>query len=314
MQTIPKCLLLPIDGAGESLRSAVFVSRLYTSSEVSFILCYFSAPTPPAYSGGVAHSAGLLKKQREFFQVRERDARRVFDHARQTLLKKGFPAESIQEHVLQRETNVAKQTCLLADIRKVDAVLVHKQVTSSLEGFIKGDLPSALLEYCINSPVWFTEGESEINPGKAAICIVNEEASLRIADHAGYMLADTGAKIHLLHAAKKIISPISCRPFEASGKFAEYADTPVRKDKISYLLKASAILADYGFDESRVQLTLIPDKGDTAGAILSWCASNQIGIIGLGHSQSEGVWGFLKTSVTKKILADFKNMAIWVAQ
>jgi len=95
---------------------------------------------------------------------------------------------------------------------------------------------------------------------------------------------------------------------------AGYADTPRRRDKLSYLLKVSAILADYGLDESRIQITLIPDRGDTASEILSWCASNVVMIIGLGHSEPTGVWGFLKTSVTREILTDFKKMAVWVTQ
>ena len=312
MQTLPKCLLLPIDGTHESLRPVAFISRLYTPSELNLILCYFSPPPPPAYCGAVAQSPELLRKKREFLQERQQDTRRIFDHAREVLLKEGFSEELIQEHIQQREMSVAKQACLLADIRKVDAVLVQKRVTSSLEGFIRGDSASALLQHCLSSPVWFTEGE--IDPKSAAICIVDEDASLRVADHAGYMLSSTGAEITLLHAAKKPSHPISCRPSEALEKLAGYADTPVRRGKLSYLLKASSILADQGFDEGRIRITLIPDRGDTAGEILSWCASNGIGIIGLGHSEPEGVWSFLKTSVTRKILADFKNMAVWVTQ
>ncbi|MGO9020766.1 MAG: universal stress protein [Syntrophobacteraceae bacterium] len=312
MQILPKCLLLPIDGSHESLRPVAFISHLYPPSEVNLILCYFSAPLPPAYSGAVVQSSELLRKKREFVEGRQQDARRIFDQAREVLLKEGFSEELIQEQIAQREMSVAKQACLLADIRKVDAVLVQKRVTSALEGFIRGDSASALLEHCLSSPVWFTEGK--IDPKSAAICIVDEDASLRIADHAGYMLAGTRAEITLLHAAKKPSQPISCRPSEALKELAGYADTPQRREKLSYLLRASAILANYGFDESRIQITLIPDKGDTASEILSWCASNGIGIIGLGHSQPEGVWSFLKTSVTRKILADFKNMAVWVTQ
>ncbi len=312
MQTLPKCLLLPIDGTHESLRPVAFISRLYPPSEVTLMLCYFSPPLPPVYSEEFAQSPALLRKKREFLKERQQGARRIFDCARVVLLKEGFSEELIQEHIQQREMSVAKQACVLADIRKVDAVLVQKRVTSSLEGFIRGDTTSALLEPCLSSPVWFTDGV--IDPKSAAICIVNEDASLRIADHAGYMLSSTGAEITLLHVAKKPSCPLSCRPSEALKKLAGYADTPVRQDKVSYLLKASAILADYGIDESRIQITLIPDRGDTAGEILSWCASNRVGIIGLGHSQPEGVWSFLKTSVTRKIFADFKNMAVRVTQ
>ncbi|MGA2403664.1 MAG: universal stress protein [Syntrophobacteraceae bacterium] len=312
MQTLPKCLLLPIDGTNESLRPVSFISRLYPVSEVSLILCYFSAQLPPAYSGDVTPSPEMLRKKKQFVQSRQQDVRRIFDHAKDVLVKAGFSEELIQEHVQQKEMSVAKHACLLADIRKVDAVLVQKRVSSSLEGFIRGDSASALLQHCLASPVWFTEGG--IDPKSAAICIVDEDASLRIADHAGYMLSGSRAEITLLHTARKPSHPISCRPSEALNKLAGYADMPGGREKLSYLLKGAAILKDYGLDETRVQITLIPDRGDTAGEILSWCTSNGVGIIGLGHSQPEGVWGSLKTSVTRKILANFKNMAVWVAQ
>jgi nucleotide-binding universal stress UspA family protein len=312
MHTLTKCILLPIDEKEESLRPVEFIRRLYPLSEVSLILCYFSPPAPPVYSGAVVKSPDLLSRKKEFYQVRQQDIRRVFDHAKDFLLKEGFAKELIREHVEQRQLSVSKQACLLADVTKVDAVLVQKRVTSSLEGFIRGDPSSALLEHCIRSPVWFTEGE--IDPKSAAICIVNEEASLRIADHAGFMLSNTGVKIDLLHATKELSRPLSCLPSEASKVLADYAHSSAGQDNISYLLKAFAILADYGIDENRVRITLIPDKRHTADEILSWCNSSGIGIIGLGHSQPEGIWSFLKTSVTRKILSDFQNMAVWVAQ
>jgi len=312
MQTLPKCLLLPIDGTNESLRPVAFISRLYPVSEVSLILCYFSPPVPPVYSGDVAPSRDLLKKKREFFQSRQADIRRIFDHARDALVKAGFSEELIQEHIQQREMSVAKDACVLADMRKVDAVVVQKRVTSSLEGFIRGDTASALLQYCLASPVWFVEGE--IDPSNAAICVVDEDASLRIADHAGYMLSDCGAQITLLQTVKKLSAPISGRPSDDFIKPAGFAGMSVSPGKYAYLLKAAAILKDYGIDEGRIQITLISDKGDTAGDILAWCASNGVGIVGLGHSEPEGIWGSLKTSVTRKILSAFKNMAVWVVQ
>ena len=313
MHTPTRCILLPIDGTEESLRPVAFIRRLYPLSEVSLILCYFSPPAPPTYAGEVVITPELLRKKREFFQARQQEVRHVFDHAKDVLLKEGFEEELIQEHVEQRQMSVAQQACILADIKKVDAILVQKRVTSSLEGFIRGDPSSALIEHCLRSPVWFTEGE--IDPKSAAICIVNQEASLRIADHAGHMLSHTGAEITLLHATKELSHPLSIPPSEAPKMLKDYADTHGRRgDDLSYLPKASAILAAYGFDESRVRIRLIPDRGHTADEILAWCTSNGIGIIGLGHAHREGVWSFLKTSVTRKILSDFKNMTVWVAQ
>jgi nucleotide-binding universal stress UspA family protein len=313
METLPKCLLLPIDGTSESLRPIKFISRLYPVSEVSLILCYFTALPAKFHSGFEAGRPGAPDKKREFAGDSQQDARRIFGEAKKVLLKAGFSEELIQEHIGQRQMSASKQACVLADVRKVDAVVVQKRVTSSLEGFLRGDPASALLHHCLTSPVWFTEGE--IDPKRAAICIVDEDASLRIADHAGFMLSGSGAKITLLQAVRKLSVPISWRTSDPLKRpEGGEAGVPVSREKRAYLLKAAQILRDYEIDEGRIQITLIPDRGDIAGEILSWCASNGVGIVGLGHSEPVGTWSFLKTSVTRKILSDFKNMAVWVAQ
>ena len=109
MQILTKCILLPIDGTDESLRPVTFISRLYPTSEVSLILCYFSPPLPPAYSGAVAQSPELSKKRDEFFQARQQDVRRLFSHARQVLLKAGF-AEGIDTGTHRAKTNKRRKT------------------------------------------------------------------------------------------------------------------------------------------------------------------------------------------------------------
>jgi len=312
MSTPDKCILLPIDGTLESLRPVEFLCRLYAPSRVNLILSYFLPPLPPAFSGGTVDSAEMARKRREVLSLREQNTRRIFDEARVALLKAGFSRELIVEHVQQREMAVAKHACLLADTRKVDAILVQKRVSSNLEGFLKGDSTSALLRHCLTSPIWFTEGET--GRTDAAICIYSEDATLRIADHAAYMLSGTGAHITLLHVARSLPASIVC-PFAESGEaLAAWAKGPAGREVMPFLARSADIIRENGVPESLIRIALLPGAGDTAREILSWCASNGIGIIGLGHSQPQGIWSFLKTSVTRTILSDFKNMAIWVMQ
>ena len=307
MQTFPKCLLLPIDGTDEALRPARFLGRLYPPREVRLILGYFSAPPPPAISGTAPLSNKLLAKKRQFFNELKRDERTVFDHALEALAKEGFSKEFIQEHVEPRGMSVAKQECLLGGYRKVDAIVVQKRVKTSLEDLLRADTSSALVQQCIECPVWLTDGQ--IDPRKAAIYIADEEASPRITDHAAYMLSDTPVDIALIRFAPKIPHPISCSPSEAARELAGH----VHANELSSLLNASGILAGYGIAENRVRLTLIPKRGDTVAEILSWCASNGVGIVGLGRTRTEGIFSFLRTSLTEQVASELKNMAVWIA-
>ncbi|MEN6441143.1 MAG: universal stress protein [Syntrophobacter sp.] len=312
MSSPSKCLLLPIDGTLESLRPVEFLSRLYPPVSVNLILSYFLPALSPAYSGGIVDSPEMARRRREAMSLREQTTRRIFDAAREALLKAGFSRELIVEHVQQKEMTVAKHACLLADTRKVDAILVQKRVSSSLEGFLKGDSTSALLRHCLTSPIWFNEGEAARMD--AAICIYSESATLRIADHTAYMLSETDAEISLLHVARSLATPVACSFAEAGETLAAWSRTPAGREVMPYLTKSADIIKDNGIPESRIRIALIPGMGDTAHEILAWCASNAIGIVGLGHSQPQGVWSFLKTSVTRTILSDFRNMAVWVMQ
>ncbi|MFZ2447289.1 MAG: hypothetical protein WAW37_13100 [Syntrophobacteraceae bacterium] len=313
MPNPPKCLLLPIDGTAESLRPVEFVSRLYPGvRDVNLVLSYFVPPLSPIYSGPGVESPGVLKKRREALASREQDTRRIFEGARKMLLDSGFSEALIQEHVQQKEMTVAKHACLLADIKKVDAILVQKRISSDLEGYLRGDSHSALLRHCIASPIWFTEGE--IQAEGAAVCIYSEEASLRIADHAAFMLSDTNRTITLLHLTKSLSSAISCPFSEAQKALAGWSGAPAGREAWPYLLKSAGIMVENGVEEDRIRVAIIPQRWDIAQDILSWCGANGAGIIGLGHSEPEGIWSFFKASVTRKILSDFKNMAVWVTQ
>ncbi|MCE5335211.1 MAG: universal stress protein [Desulfobacteraceae bacterium] len=313
VQHLPKCLLLPIDGSREALRPIEFVSRLYPGlRDVNLILGYLVSPLPPAYSGMYADSADIMKRRREYLENREKETRRIFADAKEVLLKAGFAEELLHEHMEQREMSVAKHACLLADMKKVDAVLVQQTVSSALEGFLKGSSPSGLLQHCLASPIWFTDGS--VDPTNAAICIFNEEASLRIADHAAFMLSETNTSITLLHASKSCDYAIVSGLEPPSAELSAWASSPEGKTAMPYLAKSSELIRDQGIDESRLRIAIIPNRGDTVGEILSWCGKSGVGIVGLGHSQPEGTWSFLKTSVTKKILSSFKNMSVWVMQ
>ncbi|MEM5788540.1 MAG: universal stress protein [Syntrophobacteraceae bacterium] len=313
MVNISKCLLLPIDGSTESLRSIDFIVRLYPGArDVNLILSYFTPALPPIYAGTVVESPDLLKGRRNFIATREKNTRRVFEDARKKLIAAGLSEELMQEHVQQKEMTVAKHACLLADTRKVDAIVVQKKVSSGLEGFLKGDSPSVLLQHCMASPIWFTEGD--IEDLNAAICVNNEPATLRVADHAAFMLAGTSASITLLHVSKSISNPILCGFSEVDEVLGDWAETHAGREVMPFLRSSAQAVIDNGVEESRIRTALVPHRRDKVGEILSWCRANGIGIIGLGHSKPGGVWSFLKASVTRKILSDFKNMAVWVTQ
>jgi hypothetical protein len=312
MEPLPRCFLLPIDGARESLRSVDFLSRLYHDKErIDLILCYFLPQLPPIYMEK-PDSPQMARKRLEVLRSRERETRAVFGEARKILMDAGFPDHTIQEHVEEKVMSVAHQACMLADLKKVDAVLVHRNISSTLEGFLKGDSTPSLLRHCLVSPVWFAEGTIDVS--QAVVCVNNSDTALRAADHAAFMLAETNTRIDVLHLAPSILHPIYSNAFSFNHELEEWLTTPRGVEMRPFLEESRHIMEKACIDRERVRITILPGRHDVASDLLAHCRQQGIGILVLGYSDSTGTWGFLKSTITKKILSNLKDMVMWVNQ
>lgn len=315
MESIPKCLLLPIDGTEEALLPIYFVSQLFPRLDlIDLILCYFVPSLPPVYDQHPI-SPQMLEKKKELLREREQNAQSALNHAKRVLILNGFSEERIQEHTQEKAMSVAHHACQLADIKKVDAVLVQKRISNPLEGLLKDDPSNALLHYCIVSPVWFMEGE--IDPSRALICIQDEEPSLRAVDHAAFMLANTETAVELVHVSPSASHILTSPGTDPSADLQQWFKTEAGKQIEPFITEACKTLKSEGIDEAKCRITILPGKqkgSKVAAEILSYAKKSSIGIVILGHSNPEGVWSFLKTSVTRKILGEFANMSVWVNQ
>jgi hypothetical protein len=312
MAPLPKCILLLIDDTRESLKPVKFLQRLYPDpTHISIIICYFPPPLPPLYQGA-SDSQAMNKKKSELLMSRTKEIRAVMERVRSEIVGTGLPVENIQEHIQDRSLTVAKHTCLLANVKKVDAVLVRKRTSSGLEGFLTDDPASFMIEHCRNSPVWLTSGD--IDPSQAAICLLNEEASLRSADHTAFMLAETDTRITILHASKSISSPLSSHVVPYSTEIRRWLATDAGKEIEPFLSHSVEIVRRAGIGDERIHIILLPSRGKVRREILAYCREAGIGIVSLGHSDPGGTWGFLKRSITREIMNEFQDMAVWINQ
>lgn len=315
ISSLPKCLLLPLDGSDDALLPIRFVRRLYPRLDrINLILCYFQPSLSPIYQ---EHSTTrqMAVKKKEAVKEREEESQAVLQRAKSYLMDAGFSSELIQEFEQEKAMSTADHICQLAEIKKVDAVLVQKRVSSRLEGFLRGDPRDALLHHCIVSPVWFTDGE--IDPSRAVICLQDEDASLRAVDHAAFMLADGKTMINLLHVSDAVGHPITSAVDEYSEDLRQWFKTETGRTMSRFIDEAGRILKDAEIAAERIRIDILPGstkEGKVALSVLAYAKNDGIGIVVLGHSAPEGMWSFLKTSVTSRILDEFQDMAIWVNQ
>jgi nucleotide-binding universal stress UspA family protein len=312
MTTLSKCLLLPLDGTEEALKPVEFLGRLYPDrSRISIVLSYFPPPLPPAYQGKL-NTPELIKRRQQLVESRAQKTRSVLDQAKKVLTAEGFLSHTIEEHVQERQAGKAREACLLADRKKVDAVLVEKRFIGTLEGFLTGDPTHGLLEHCLASPVWLTDGTIDVS--HAAVCISKEDASLRAADHAAFMLSGTDLKVTLLHAARTIPQRATAPVSFITAELERWLMSPEGRGLKPFLDRSHEMMKQEGIADDRIQVTILPGDGKAGPEILNYCRKEGIGILVLGHSPPTGITGFFKGSVTKRIAADLKNMSVWITQ
>ncbi len=311
MASTPKSFLLPIDDTEASLRPIRFLTELYHDrSEISLTIHYLMPSLPPVYAEGRLSPAQVAKKK-EFLKEREEAALKACARAKRVLIESGFSEDIIHELVQEKELSVAHHACRLADIKRVDAVLFPKQAGSRLEGFLKGDHTSALLHHCLVSPIWFVD--EPVDTSRAVVCVSEHAASVRALDHALFMLEHTATRIDVVHFSKRLSKKIISEGREPTAEMNRWvADQP--KEVRENYVQALEMMAHSDVPSERLRLVAAPMSGKVASDILAYCAEQRAGIVVLGHGGSEGTWGFLKSSVTKKILADFQHQAVWVNQ
>ncbi len=311
MPSMPKAFLLPIDDTEESLRPIRFLTELYPDrSHLSLTIHYLMPPLPPVYGEGRLSPAQVAKKK-AFLRERDEAAKKACARAKQVLLEVGFSEDIIHELVQEKELSVAHHACRLADIKKVDAVLFPKQSGSALEGFLKGDHTSALLHHCLVSPIWFVDDPADIS--RAVVCVSEHQASVRALDHALFMLEETSVRIDVVHFSKKVSKKLVSEGIEPDGPLTRWIAQQTPEIQANYA-QALKIIEESGVERSRLRLVAAPSSGKIAADILAYTAETKAGIMVLGHGGSGGTWGFLKSSVTKKILSEFHRQAVWVNQ
>ena len=312
MAPLPKCLLFPIDGTEEALRPVEFLRRLYPNpDQVGVILCYFAPALPPAYREQRG-SPEQLKKKQEFMKSREQETRAALDQAKKALVSSGISGRHDSGTCPGKAGGKSERRLPSGRLEKSGCRFDPETGYQYPGGLFEDDPTHDLLRHCLASPLWLVEGTVDVS--HAAICITNEEASLRAADHAAFMLTGTGTEVTLLHAANTISHPVSTPAAHITAEVEKWLMTPEGRPVKPFLHQAHDILKREGIGDERVRITVIPSQGKAALEIPAFCQKERIGIVVLGHTPPKGVTGFLKGSVTKKIIAELKNMAVWVNQ
>lgn len=182
--------------------SAAFGVRFFTSffrnkAQVRCTLLYVAANPESQLS--------LIELHRDMPQVQQliEDAREkgqiALNKAMDLLLLSGLPAKNIETKFIFREQGTAADIVNEGLKGLYDAIVLGRRGLTWLEEFVANSVSSQVADAVMEIPIWVCR-VPEMGRADVLLCVDGSEASLRAADHAGFILAEEPAhRVRVFH-------------------------------------------------------------------------------------------------------------------
>jgi nucleotide-binding universal stress UspA family protein len=300
-----------VDGSENALRSLDYLHLIYGNTDNVEINLKYVLPSLPAtisHEKAVGRETALKLKALENKNLRM--AERILSEAKNALIQKGFPEESVKTIYRKKEVDIARDICNWAENKRADAVLITTRGRSRLEAFFMGEISSKLLDYCRVCPVWIVEGK--VTSNRVLIAVDSSENALRAVDHAGFMLGGTDCQITLFHTMRNLRRFVPQEVLDEAPELEELWKSKAGEEIASYMKKAKKVLLEAGLREEQISTKVVDGSRSPANDILEEARGNGYGTIIMGRRGISGVQEFFMGSVTSKVLQNCNCMATWI--
>ncbi|MGD8504146.1 MAG: universal stress protein [Syntrophobacterales bacterium] len=311
MSELTKMIVMPVDGSENALRSLDYLHLIYGNTDNVEINLKYVLPSLPAtisHEKAVGRETALKLKALENKNLRM--AERILSEAKNALIQKGFPEESVKTIYRKKEVDIARDICNWAENKRADAVLITTRGRSRLEAFFMGEISSKLLDYCRVCPVWIVEGK--VTSNRVLIAVDSSENALRAVDHAGFMLGGTDCQITLFHTMRNLRRFVPQEVLDEAPELEELWKSKAGEEIASYMKKAKKVLLEAGLREEQITTKVVDGSRSPANDILEEARGNGDGTIIMGRRGISGVQEFFMGSVTSKVLQNCNCMATWI--
>ncbi|MEJ5300059.1 MAG: universal stress protein [Thermodesulforhabdaceae bacterium] len=222
--------------------------------------------------------------------VNRREATEAQKMALDLLTMSGFPEKNITMKIAEKRFGIVQDIVREGHEGLYDAVVLGRRGYLAFEGLLGTSTSREILEARIDFPVWVCK--SITLPHRHIIVATDgSEASLRIADHVGFMIKDEDHTVTVCHVGS---------PSEQSERIIEEA--------------VEAILAN-GVEKERITTEIIQGKKPAEALLQKMKESNAIAMaIGRSKAKEGTLRGWLMGSCSSKILSDFEAGALWISK
>jgi len=308
---ISKLAVVPMDGSKDASKALNYIHTLYpTDHNLKLALLHVLPALPPIMvaeaktNRRTAHHLKLMQDKHHIL------GNHVLDDAQKHLVRKGFRADQIEKTLERTRVGIARDINAYVEKRRADALVISGSSKSWLEGFFTGEITEKLLEITQVCPIWVVKGT--VKYAHVLIAVDGSPNSLRAVDHTGLMLAGTPNKITLIHVTNGMLRFF---PKEVVQEMGELEDTWTQEagDFIQPKLEMTRdMLIKAGVSPDQIDMKIVNGGRRLAKILLEEAQKCKAGAIVLGRRGMTDANDYVMGSVTRKIVAQAENLAVWV--
>ncbi|MGE4441305.1 MAG: universal stress protein [Desulfomicrobium sp.] len=283
-------ILLTVSDDYSSLQAVRFVAGFFAAEQQPSLTLLYVAPNP---------KAGLTEAEiiQDYGNLSRREAQTkslaqtALDRAEEMLVGKHFPRDNIHRKITFKQLGTAKDIIQEGVTGMYDAIALGRRGLSRLEELIDDSVSKQIFTTPMEIPLWICRSHEKPAPG-VLLCTDGSPASLRCADHVGFMLKNNPRhEITLLHVAT-----------QASSADPEEAIAGARR-----------MLEENGIAAARIHRKIVKG-GSIADAILREAQEGAYGVLATGRTgRGESRSLHLLGSVSMNLLKHLESATLWIS-
>ena len=308
-----KSICVPIDGSENAKRSLDYLNFMFGPGQSLKVTLLYILPTlPPFLVEEQKKNSAVARKLKEVEAKNVEVAGKYLSEAKAHLVEKGFNGDMIKTVHRQKEVGVAKDICSFSNKSEVDAVMVSTKGRSRLQSFFMGEVSRNLVEYGPKCPIWLLE--PVVKKKNVLVCVDSSENAIRAVDHAGFMLSGTNIPVILFHTKRHLRRFIPKEVMEEAPELEELWKHAAGEQIAPYMKKAQEILLKSGLSADQISAKVVDGSRSAANDILKAAKRYDCGTIVMGRRGLTGVKELIMGSVTRKVLEDLNEKAVWIVR
>ena len=310
-EDVQKMIVVPVDGSENSLKALDYINLVFGPQHNLKTTLFYVLPKLPSIFLDESRKAGKTLKKLKDLEIRHTEiAEHLLAAGKKKLLDVGFSEKTIGAVFRNMEVGIARDIVNWSEKKRAHAVILATHGRSKLVTFFLGEIANKVLEYSRVCPVWMLKGS--INKKNVLVAVDNSKNALRAVDHAGFMLAGTGAQVTIFHSKRDLKHFIPDSLVDEFPEFQKFWQRKAGKEMAPFMQKAQDMLLAAGIKNVQITTPIADDSRSAATDILQEAHRMDAGTIFLGLHGYSNVKEFTMGNVTRKVLHHAADVAVCI--